>query len=435
LNYGSPFTTTIEFNAGTTIITNGGSILASRLQTIIAYGGGSATVIVDGGTLAVSNDVLAVGLTAGNGTLIVNNGTVFHGGGTGGAFGGPNNLVVGANGATGVLTINGGQVLNSQALWLGQNATGSGTLNLNGGLVRTLVVANNGTPATSVANFNGGTLQPATNSADFLQVPSMVMSNGLVLDDNGFAVSISSQPLQSGDGFNGGLIKKGAGTVYLDNANSYTGTTVVTNGTLAGVGSVTGPMVVAPAGTLGAGDAGGIGSFSINNNLTIQGNAMLRIDKSAGTPSQDQVIVSGNIIYGGILIVTNTTSDATPLTTSDTFQLFSVTGTKSGNFAGISGSPGTGLAYQFTPASGVLSIITQTIATNPTNITFSVSGSTLTLSWPFDHLGWILQSQTNSINVGLSANWFDVIGSGSSTQAVVNINPANPTVFYRLRSP
>ena len=77
-------------------------------------------------------------------------------------------------------------MLNSQALWLGQNATGSGTLNLNGGLVQATVVANNGTPATSIANFNGGTLQAVTNSADFLQVPSMVMSNGLVLDDNGF---------------------------------------------------------------------------------------------------------------------------------------------------------------------------------------------------------------------------------------------------------
>ena len=62
----------------------------------------------------------------------------------------------------------------------------------------------------------------------------MVMSNGLVLDDNGYSVSISSQALQSGDSFNGGLIKKGSGAVYLDNGNTYTGTTLVTNGLLAG---------------------------------------------------------------------------------------------------------------------------------------------------------------------------------------------------------
>jgi autotransporter-associated beta strand protein len=438
LNNASPFTITNQFNAGTTIITNGGSILVSRLQTIIAYGG-TATMIVAGGTLAVSNEVLAVGnSTTGNGTLIVNSGTVRHGGGPFGSFGGANNLVVGAQGGTGVLTVNGGQVFNSQALVLGQNATGSGTLYLNGGLVQTLDVAPNATPATSIAYLNGGTLQAVTNTGDFLQVTSMVMSNGLVLDDNGWSVTLSSQPLQSGDAFNGGLIKQGSGAVYLDNANTYTGTTLVTNGLLAGVGSVTGPVVVAPAGNLGAGDAGGTGNFTVNNSLTLQGNAAMRINKTGGFPAQDLVVVSGNISYGGILTVTNITSDANVLTTSDTFPLFSVTGSKSGNFAGIAGSPGTGLAYSFNPASGVLSIITQTYANNPTNITARVSGSTLTLTWPADHIGWILQAQTNGLSAGLTVPagaWFDVAGSSSNNTNNIPINAANPTVFYRLRHP
>lgn len=433
LNNASPFTTTNEFNAGTTIITNGGSILVSRLQTIIPFNGNS-TMIVAGGTLAVSNEVLAVGFTAaGTGTLIVNSGTVIHGGGPFGSFGGLNNLVIGAQGGTGVLTVNGGQVLNSQALVLGQNATGSGTLYLNGGLVQTLDVAPNNTPATSIAYLNGGTLQAVTNTGDFLQVTSMVMSNGLVLDDNGWNVTLSSQPLQSGDAFNGGLIKKGSGAVYLDNANSYTGTTLVTNGLLAGVGSVAGPVVVAPAGKLGAGTAAGIGTFTINNNLTLQGNATLRIDKTGGSTVQDNVTVSGNITYGGILTVTNITSDANVLTTSDTFPLFSVTGSKAGNFSGISGSPGTGLSYSFNPANGILSIVN--MASNPTNISFSVSGSTLTLSWPADHTGWILQAQTNSLGAGLSTNWVDVAGSAANNTNVITISPANPTVFYRLRYP
>ena len=232
-------------------------------------------------------------------------------------------------------------------------------------------------------------------------------------------------------------MKKGAGTVYLDAGNTYTGTTVVTNGTLAGIGSINGPMIVRPAGNLGAGDAGAtVGTFTINNNLTLQGNATLRIDKTGGSPVQDNVTVSGNITYGGILTVTNITSDATPLTTTNTFQLFTVSGSPSGNFTSIVGSPGAGLAYSFNPASGVLSVVTgTTIASNPTNITFSVSGSTLSLSWPADHLGWILQSQTNSLSTGISTNWFDVPGSASSTSAVINMNPANATVFYRLRHP
>jgi hypothetical protein len=47
----------------------------------------------------------------------------------------------------------------------------------------------------------------------------------------------------------------------------------------------------------------------------------------------------------------------------------------------------------------------------------------------------MLQSQTNNLGVGLTTTWFDMVGSGLSTQAVFNINPANPTVFFRLRSP
>ena len=71
----------------------------------------------------------------------------------------------------------------------------------------------------------------------------------------------------------------------------------------------------------------------------------------------------------------------------------------------------------------------------PTNLNYSVSGTTLTISWPANYLGWILQSQTNALNVGLNSNWYDVPGSGSIVATNLPINPANPSVFYRLRHP
>src|SRR5258708_3885856 len=80
-------------------------------------------------------------------------------------------------------------------------------------------------------------------------------------------------------------------------------------------------------------------------------------------------------------------------------------------------------------ASGVLTLVSLT-AINPTNITFSVSGSTLALSWPADHSGSILQAQTN--DAGISNNWSDVPGSSSSTQALTSISFSNPTVFFPL---
>jgi alpha-L-arabinofuranosidase len=70
-----------------------------------------------------------------------------------------------------------------------------------------------------------------------------------------------------------------------------------------------------------------------------------------------------------------------------------------------------------------------------TNLTWSVTGNHLTLNWPADYLGWILQSQTNSLNQGLDTNWMDVPSNGSVTQAVITIYAAKPTMFFRLRSP
>jgi 4-phytase/acid phosphatase len=69
-------------------------------------------------------------------------------------------------------------------------------------------------------------------------------------------------------------------------------------------------------------------------------------------------------------------------------------------------------------------------ADNPTNITASVSSNTLTIAWPVDHIGWILQAQTNSLSSG---QWFDLPGTDGVNLVVIPINPANAAVFYRLR--
>jgi hypothetical protein len=85
---------------------------------------------------------------------------------------------------------------------------------------------------------------------------------------------------------------------------------------------------------------------------------------------------------------------------------------------------------------GTIQVTGLGVNTNPTNITYTVSGSTLTLQWPTDHTGWTLQSQTNNLATGLSTNssaWHDVSGSQTTNQMIINVNPANPTVFYRLR--
>jgi hypothetical protein len=46
-----------------------------------------------------------------------------------------------------------------------------------------------------------------------------------------------------------------------------------------------------------------------------------------------------------------------------------------------------------------------------------------------------LEVQTNSLDVGISNNWVPVPDSSGTNHVVVPIDPANPSVFYRLVLP
>ena len=83
---------------------------------------------------------------------------------------------------------------------------------------------------------------------------------------------------------------------------------------------------------------------------------------------------------------------------------------------------------------GTISIVS-TANPTPTKIITTVSGGTLTMSWPADHIGWRLQSQTNSLSVGINTNWVEVPGASLTNQVSVTMNPTNGTVFYRMIYP
>lgn len=82
----------------------------------------------------------------------------------------------------------------------------------------------------------------------------------------------------------------------------------------------------------------------------------------------------------------------------------------------------------------MLSIVS-VVNPNPTNITFSITGNQLTLSWPTDHTGWRLQCQTNDLAAGLGTNWVDVAASSATNRVIVPIDANNESVFYRLIYP
>ena len=93
-----------------------------------------------------------------------------------------------------------------------------------------------------------------------------------------------------------------------------------------------------------------------------------------------------------------------------------------------------GAHWNWNPANGTLSVVSD-VATNPTNITAVVSGGNLNLSWPAGHTGWRLEVQTNTLSVGVANNWFTWPNSTNVNAVSVPINPANPSVFFRLTLP
>jgi autotransporter-associated beta strand protein len=247
-----------------------------------------------------------------------------------------------------------------------------------------------------------------------------------------------------------GLIQSGAGTNVFSSANTYRGTTTirgglflvngslgtnavtVTNGgTLGGNGVINGAVTVQNNGILSPGS--GIGKLTASSVVLQPGSAtLMEISKSPLT--NDQLRVTGALTCSGTLAVTSLSGT---LAANDSFQLFN-TGSTSGTFVATNLPPlNAGLGWNFNNASGILSVI-QIVATNATNITYTVGSGNITLSWPADHTGWRLLMQTNNLATGLSANtndWSTVANSQPTNQIVLPIDPTLSAEFYRLIYP
>jgi hypothetical protein len=69
----------------------------------------------------------------------------------------------------------------------------------------------------------------------------------------------------------------------------------------------------------------------------------------------------------------------------------------------------------------------------PPQLTWQISGRQIQISWPADHTGWHLQMQTNSLAVGLTANWITLPGSTGTNQFLAPLG--NSSAFFRLIFP
>jgi hypothetical protein len=203
---------------------------------------------------------------------------------------------------------------------------------------------------------------------------------------------------------------------------------VASGATLGGNGLIEAGVTINAGGTLAPGTS--IGTLAVSNTLSLAAGSTTVMEINASGAS-DQVVNVTTLNYDGTLTVINTGGT---LSAGQSFQLFSASA-YNGNFAATNlPAVSSGLKWNWNPASGTLAVATS-VATNPTNITATVSGGNLNLSWPADHTGWELQGQTNAANAGLGTNWVTVPGSTSVNSMSFPINAGNGSVFFRLVYP
>ncbi len=360
---------------------NGGSTVISTNDVILEFAGkGVGKLALNGGTLIIGPaatkwfmvgyyDTGSGELDITNGNLLLENGTslkMCRSGNTGGnvvnQFGGAVTFYADAG-----VTVGGGGNLD---LNYAGNSSSSSIYNLSGGTLSVPQVIASSTTGGSTFNFNGGILKPTASITSFLQglTAANVRAGGAIIDTAGFNITIA-QALLNGGGADGGLTKRGAGTLKLTGPNTYTGSTTIQAGTLELAQSVP--------------------TLATNSTISISGNASLQLDNSAVTNTVAGLLTNGVVAGNGLYSSVNSSG--------------------------------------FITGPGYLEVLTG--PNGPGIITNSISGNTLTLTWPAGQ-GWRLQMETNLAN----PNWVYVT-DGSLGITNITIDRTQPTVLYRLAYP
>lgn len=337
------------------------------------------------------------------------------------------NIYVGdlVSGATSVFNQNGGLVWGSagtgNAITLGNSAGADGTYNLNGGVLWIAQVKQgNAGAANATFNFNGGTLKPTGSSTTFMQgvATANILSGGAIIDTTNFDVAIG-QAL----GGTGGLKKLGTGSLALTGSSSYTGSTIVSNGTLVLTTSSLnggGSLSVADGATLSVTNGGG--SMSVSS-LTVGAAAAstLQFNFPAGNAGSAS-IVAGTLTGNGSITVNITGSGLT-----------------AGQFPLIQFTSGSGLAnfHIGTVPPGVSATLVQTGSTLDLNITSVVkslqwSGTPANNEWDTSSLNWLNTATSATTSYSQSGGFGDVVTfSSSGTTAIdlpISVTPVSITV-------
>jgi len=242
---------------------------------------------------------------------------------------------------------------------------------------------------------------------------------------SGSIASFKSVTVNSGGTFDLGDTIRATISQNLTNNGTVTGTAHASIH-FTGTGQITGSSTLTPP------TVSFEGTTTIGDALSLQYTPDFLATIVFDLANPQTVTCAGTLYFGHTLTVINTGG---ALTTGSSYQLFSAPSYNDPfTFATINLpalSPGLSWVTNLT-TTGTISI-TGTGGGGVPVISLLNSGGSLTLTWDNATFpGYTVQAQTNSASVGISNNWID---TGSGTPYTVPINPANPSVFYRLVHP
>ena len=427
------------------LVINGGTVqlvddYSGGYQQGVALAGSGLIIVNAGGQLGSARWGAAQSVTM---PVVLNGGTISSGwpGPNGASYACPiilsNSGAINLSGDYGSATfsgpISGGGALTvtgdgSQRTFTGTNTYSGGTT-LGAG---TLVIG--GTGSLGGGNYTA----PITNNATFCYSSSAAQT---------LAGTISGT---------GSLIQNGPGTLTLAGTGAYTGATVVSNGLLlvngtsrtgsvtvhangilGGTGTIQGAVTVQGGGTLTAGTRAAIGTLNINNTLTLNANSTnyLRVMVTGGSPTNDLVKgVAGTLTYAGALVVTNLTSDTTPLAAGDRFTLFGA-GAYAGSFSKLSLPPlGANLIWNTNQLAVNGTLAVASLVPVLSGATWQGTGLNLAFSGNPGQTYRILYS-TNLL-VPLT-NWLALTNGtfGAGPASFTDVSATDPARYYRVISP
>ncbi|MGO8680431.1 MAG: beta strand repeat-containing protein [Limisphaerales bacterium] len=269
-----------------------------------------------------------------------------------------------------------------------------------------------------------------------------------------FSGVISDVTNSVSEGF--GLTITGTGTnaigpLALNNTETYTGPTTITNctvqvngqlnaasavtvcsnATLAGTGIINGAVTVNVGGTLAPSTSSAIGTLTLNGGLTLNGNLFFKVKKLV-SQSNDIASVSGTLANGGTGTLTVTNLGPTALVVGDRFKLFNKL-VSNGSALTVTGA---GVVWTNNlQVDGSISVFSTTlpqpvitsITLSGTNVVFSGNNGT-------GSSGYYVLSSTN-VAAPLSS-WTPIFTNNFTSGLFTNtipIVPGVPDVFYILK--